>query len=244
MAASGADGRFRAAAGLLPFAPMADEAPSGAPPGGVPLQHTVVRKRPDCAQLFSLFMGLGQRLMLPPFQFIQATGIADRNLIAYRDVRECLYQRGVSDDLPNLESFLSHERRSAGRLPWVKRRYAVGTSGGAYMAIVAGHVNRAEAVWAFAPPTKVGERYAVPGQERFRDLAELLGEHNGVTQYRVYYNASEAPDVEAAERLARCPGVTLLPQEGQGHFVVSHLLETGQLATILPPFESSLAGSP
>jgi hypothetical protein len=185
-----------------------------------------------------LYTGQAHRLMLPPLAFVQATKIADRNLIAFRDLHQQLYQRGISQEIATMTAFLRHQQAERDKLNWVRDTYCVGSSGGAYAAIVSGHVLKAKAVYAFAPPSVVPEEFLAETTQ-YLDLVELLREHNGVTRYRVFYNEAEAPDREAALRLEGLPGVELFAEEGTGHGVVVTLANSGKLDGLLPPFEAA-----
>jgi hypothetical protein len=72
----------------------------------------------------------------------------------------------------------------------------------------------------------------------FADLSRILATSNGTTQYEIFFNESEQADRIAAQRLSPLPGVTLSPQAGQGHGVIVHLADTGQLERLLPGFAS------
>lgn len=196
--------------------------------------------RPDCRQLFILYTGMAGKLMLPPMQFIQEAGILDRNLMILRDLNHCCYQRGISPKIPTVLSFLHWQAKTLqDRFPHVTEMYCIGSSGGAYAALLSGHFLKANKVWAFAPPVPVqtGEHvgYVDP---TFGDLSRVLAASNGRTEYEVVYNESLEWDRIAAERLRELPGITLSPQSGEGHGVVVHLAQTGQLQRLLPPFAS------
>lgn len=201
--------------------------------------HTVIRARIDCAQLFNLYMGHGPGLMLPPLQFISKTKLLNRNLLSFRDRYVRFYQDGIGSNVQGLERFLSYQRQERDLMSWVKHSYCIGSSVGGYAAILSGHVNEAETVWAFAPPAEIPENMRssqFPPPPSYWDLSELLSTHNGVTTYNIYYNLSEPKDVAAAERLGNLPGVKLHPQAGEGHGVIFELLRTGALETMMPDF--------
>jgi hypothetical protein len=142
-----------------------------------------------------------------------------------------------------MASFLKWQREVVARLPHVRETYALGTSAGAYAALVSGHFLKVSIVWAFAPPARIERQYmrlpvagCAPDPLDCTDLLQVLRAHNGVTEYRIYFNEAEEADRVAASQLARCPGVRLFPQGGEGHGVVHHLVETNQLVGMMPPF--------
>jgi len=202
-------------------------------------QAHALKVRNDCAQLFVLYTGMAGRMMIPAMQFIEETKIVDRNLIIVRDLQHCCYQRGVSPNVPSVQSFLSWQQSLLQKkeLSHVREVYCVGSSGGAYAAMLSGHFLKAAKVWAFAPPVPVltGERVSYVDPE-FADLSKVLTSDNETTKYRVYYNESMEFDRTAAQRLQGLPGVELLPQAGQGHGVIVHLAQQAQLGTLLPSF--------
>lgn len=212
----------------------------GAPAATRPPAFHALLERKDCAQLFVIFCGRAGRVMLDPLDFIKQTRIIDRNLLMLRDLNDCCYQRGVDRSVTDIPGLLDWLRGARGRLPHVRRLFCVGSSSGAYMALVAGHLLQAEGVWAFAPPGKLDEHSGLDHVDaRFADPALLLSESNGVTRYHVYYNELHEPDRAACQRLAGAPGVQLHPQEGEGHGVVLHLARTNRLTNLLPAFEKS-----
>ena len=205
--------------------------------------HTVCRPRLKCRQLFMIYTGRLGELMLPAFEFIRATQIHDRNMVVFRDNERVNYQGGLSPDIPNMRSFLEWQQMQRELyFPHVHTTYCLGTSAGGYAALASGHYLKAPIVWAFGPMTQIRGRFALYANDavsqRCTDLAEVLSEDNGVTEYRVFYNEGFDMDREAVERIADCPGVRLFPQSGEGHQVVVTMAETGQLRDLLVPFEA------
>jgi hypothetical protein len=206
--------------------------------------HTVCRPKPNCSQLFLVYQGRAGKLFMPPLTFIRVTQIHDRNMILFRDASQADYQRGISSDISSMSAFVDWQRNLiASDFPNTKTLYCVGTSAGAYAALASGFFLRASVVWAFAPLTEITEVYegsALPDDAislRCRDLQALLREGNGVTEYRVFYNEHYETDRKAAERLEKCPGVTLFPQPGEDHPVVLTMDQLGRLRGLLVPFE-------
>lgn len=202
-------------------------------------KHCVARINRACDQLFALYTGLAHRMILHPLEFVQRTQLMKRNLLFFRDLHHNMYQRGVAPEVPSLEAFFRYQRRQFERFTWAKQFYCVGSSGGAYAAIASGHVLEADVVWAFSPPTVVPKKFRSehhPVASKYLDLAELLRDGNGVTEYRIYYSAGNEHDRKAAKNLEKLPGVKLFPQRGGGHGVIGRLKFNGGLETILPPF--------
>ena len=197
-------------------------------------------ERKECSQLFIICCGQAGRVMMHPMEFLKETQLLSRNLLIIRDVAQTCYQRGVSDEARDIPALIEWLRQRVQALPHIKSVYCVGSSGGAYMAMLAGHFLKADAVWAFAPPVRLrvdGEGNLDYVDPRFADVAAILAEGNGVTRYRVYFNEGYEPDLESCSLLSDTPGVQLFPQAGGGHGVVLHLAATNRLSTMFPPVQ-------
>jgi hypothetical protein len=202
--------------------------------------HTVLRAYPRCRQLFVLFQGLAGRMMMPPLEFLRLAGLTDRNLLIIRDRSKAYYQLGVSDEIPNIPALLAWQEQKIAELPHVRDLYYVGSSSGAYAAILFGHLLRAREVFAFAPPAELSHWLEQSGIEcpdrSYVDLRPLLMQSNGVTRYHIYFNETVAEDLKSARHLEGCPGVELHPQSGTDHGVIPHMAHLGLLQTLMPKF--------
>src|SRR5688572_32378201 len=133
--------------------------------------HALIERR-ECSQLFVICCGQAGALMMDPIRFIREAQIIDRNVLIIRDPDQNCYQRGVSPELSDIPRLLDWLRARIAALPHVRTVYCLGSSGGAYMAMVAGHFLGAQAVWAFAPPAVVTVQGRVHSVDpRFCDLA-------------------------------------------------------------------------
>ena len=74
--------------------------------------------------------------------------------------------------------------------------------------------------------------------EQHRDLSLLLSDWNGRTRYRLYYCEGFALDRDAAQSLAGCPGVELVPLPGSQHNIFNEV-DAGELLTDLFPEPSA-----
>ena len=200
----------------------------------------LLRANKNSNRLYFVFTGVAQNLMMHPSSFFNKTGIWDHNLVMLRDPSKGLYQGNISEEMPD---FLSTKARL---LDYKKQLnceevYCVGTSAGAYAAIVFGHYMEVDAVSALAAPTKINaarmrRNYSLSRSWKLpaihSDLTKLLANYNGKTKYHLYYCKDHQHDNEQAERLSSCSGVTLHPQEGDTHVVVKILEKSGQLETL------------
>lgn len=214
--------------------------PGAGGPGPGKVTHTAVRSQPKCRQVFMVYQGMAGRMMMDPMQFMRDSGLVDRNLILFRDCNGSYYQKGVSPEVPTIPALLDWHQKFLTKLSHAPDRYCVGSSSGAYAAMLFGHLLKVKEVFAFAPPTNLTsllEQDKIDCPDRtYVDLKPLLATSNGVTKYHVYYNESSSHDLEAAEHVRGLPGVELHPQAGTGHGVIIHLAKIGKLQTLLPPF--------
>lgn len=186
--------------------------------------------RTTCDQLYFLFQGHRQDLGQDRPSFVRKTGLVDRNFVFFRDATRRRYQHGISDDVPSISALVRWQQNYVRSQSHVRRTFTIGTSYGGYAALLFGHLVGVETVWAFAPVTAL-----LACRTQFGDLAEVLSRSNGKTEYRVYFNRHNGPDVRAAHRIQHCDGVKLFPQPGSRHDVAIDLERAGALETLLPP---------
>jgi hypothetical protein len=232
------------------------------PPGsGQGAPTLVVWKREASPDLFYVFQGRKQRLMMEPLTFLRTTGLLDANLVLVRDPHHAFYHAGISDELPDFEAVRERLRERRRQLPRVRRTCCLGTSMGGYAAILFGHHLRADAVFAFAPQTlldlgrlQADGAYAITARtlrnlerrgvmagrarvahlpDEHRDLALLLAHYNGHTRYKVFFSEGSTRDRAFAERIGGLGGVELYPQPGSHHNVVQEMARRGLLSEAL-----------
>jgi hypothetical protein len=152
------------------------------------------------------------------------------------------YQRGLSPEIVDVPSIVEWLQKCLAKMPHATEVMCVGSSSGAYAAILCGYLLKAKEVFAFAPPTDLTtvteeqELNMASVDGRYADLRQLLSQSNGVTKYHIFYNESSDYDREAALRMQACDGVSLHPQQGAGHGVILHMAKLGALPSLLPPF--------
>ena len=200
----------------------------------------IVFVREESDQLAYVYTGGARGLMINPILFLNRTRLLERNVVIFQDKYSAFYQRGISSQLSTFEDFLDWQIAFRERLSHVRRVFCLGTSAGAYAALLFGRLLEAEEVWAFGAPTEIDQSsqerafagLSIP-PERL-DLAHLLGKPNGKTIYNLYFNEGCAGDAAAAQRVAGCEGVRLWPQPGNEHDVLSVMFQQGWLGTLLP----------
>lgn len=192
---------------------------------------TLVRHSSD--QLFFVYAGAAQRVGIDPRAFFTRTRLFERNVVLLRDGRNAFYQQGISHAIDSFDALLGWHHELRASMPHVRRVFTVGSSMGAYAAILFGCLLEAEQVWALGPPvTRLDQAEGFP-QER-TDLAVLLERSTGRTSYHVHYSEGCPADVEAARRIAHCEGVRLHAHPGTDHNVVTTMAGGGALETLFP----------
>ena len=202
---------------------------------------SVTMTNSESSNIFFVYAGAQGGVMMNPLEFLRQSGLSRQNVVLLRDASQTWFLNGVGDGITTFGELVAWQ---SGFLEGVGRgvnHYCVGSSMGAFSALVFGHVLKAREVWSFGLA-----RTTVPlrdGDGQPWDLRRLLAEWNGVSRYRLYFNESWARDREAAVSLEHLPGVTLHPQDGEGHVVLRHLLTTGALARLFPVSGSVPTGS-
>jgi hypothetical protein len=124
-------------------------------------QHGVVAyERPECAQVFFLFAGLGEMLMMNPIEFLKETGLTNRNVVLFKGNDEASYERGISDTIRSFEAIVEWQREFLAIRPHLIEVYAAGTSAGGAAALRCGHDLGARAAWGFG--TRVPKAAVIP----------------------------------------------------------------------------------
>ncbi len=192
--------------------------------------------RPRCAQLFFVYAGRRGYAGMPILGLLRDAGIGDRNVTLLRDPSDGNYIDGLGEQLPDLAAVVDWHRGHVDRLAHVQQTYCLGNSSGGVAALLFGHALRVDTVWAFAPRPSGMENYHFIN----RELCDLLGEDNGVTNFFIYYSPSNDLDHGVVEELAGCPRVTLIEdgrlQGRAGHMVMMDMARRGELRDVFPPF--------
>lgn len=204
------------------------------------IRPVVQLTRAQCSQIFFLYGGMdaiGKVSGMGLFTFLQATGLGNRNLTWLRDPYLDNFRRGISPDVPDVPALEAWHRQYLEARPAVRDIYTLGTSSGAYGALLYGHLLQAKTVWAFSPRTVHPHGDAAARAE----LRERLLTHNGVTTYEVCYAAGNKRDRVFVDTLADCPGVRIHAYRGYGstHFLLNHLADADKLRSLFPPYAAA-----
>jgi len=203
----------------------------------------------DHSVLIVAFSGGAQKLDVPVHEFFATTKTLGYDRILLWDRYYMYYHYGVDRERRDWPSLLEYLKREIERMRPQKLVF-VGTSSGAYAAIVAGHYLGADWVHAFGPQTSIaldrdGIRRARHPLRRLRlslsrrvhrealDLVPLLRRFNGKTRYFVHYGTGHAVDRGFAERIAALPAVTTLGYPSDAHAIAVFLAKRKFLGHVL-----------
>lgn len=201
-------------------------------------------KRPECSQLFFVYAAALSRVMdgeMNQMTFLRRSGLMGRNVTFIRDPDTVIedggiytkyYENGLSAELNDMDSVIDWQKAYIESLPYVTEVYAVGNSFGGWSAMFFAYMLAMKKAFALAPAGDWG-----------RDLLkELLKDPNGVSEYDVYYSRDIAEDCEYAESFIGYPSVNLITRDDHGHQMMRVLMETGELAQMMPEYKGSEAG--
>jgi hypothetical protein len=194
------------------------------------------------------FGGIAGGMIGPPFEFLRLTEALAVHRIFVRDLNQCWYQRGLSGvgaDVRQVAAGLDAMLHELG----ASRRVFVGTSSGAFAAILFGVLARADAVIAFAPQASLALKVRLRYRDRrwpkevkkarrtgvdpeHLDLVKLLGAHTDHGKITVHYGRDDRLDAAHAHLLHRRTGVDAVAHPG-GHVFVRDLRDSGQLEPLL-----------
>ena len=206
----------------------------------------ITRLVEESNQMVFLYQGVQGALFLPPMDFIRLSGASSRNIAMFRDFSRSRFHGHIHPDWPDIETAIANQREIFGNGAQPKELFCVGTSSGAYSAMLFGHYLQADIVYAFAAQTSITSKisndavFDIPPTHQ--DLSLLLSDWNGRTRYRMYYSQVYEPDRVAAERMAHCKGVELLPLPGSTHNVFQEVDVAELLADLFPAPSPVVAG--
>ena len=176
---------------------------------------------------------------MPPTLFLRLSGARRRNLAMFRSPGLNYYHGAIHPDWPDIETTIRKQCKIKADCVDATELYCMGTSMGGYAAMLFGHYLEADTVYAFGAQSLINMDGVNTDDEGIpmahRDLSELLSDWNGRTCYKMFYNEGFEPDRIAAERMADCPGVELIPMPGNTHNVLKEPGRRKMLSDLLPP---------
>ena len=185
-----------------------------------------------CSNLFFIYAGVQGGMMMNPLEFLEKAGLSDQNVVLLRDASQTWFLNGIGGRIASASELVAWQSGYLEGVAHTKHHYCIGSSMGAFSAVLFGHMLKAQGVWSFGL-----SRTTVPilnAQGELWNIEKVLSVWNGVSRYYLYFNDSCANDRKAAMRLERLPGVELRPQSGEGHLVLEYLRRIGKLPGMFP----------
>ncbi len=205
--------------------------------------------------LIVAFAGRAGKLMLSGFEFFQITGSLPYSRILCKDPEQVWYFAGLDAAYPDVDSSVALLRRLIKGLS-PQRLVCVGTSMGAYAALLYGFLLGADRVHAFGTQTCLLQDYVrnerkpvhpelvdlmsyqplwdkAGVKQDYLDLAPLLATDPRVHRYQIHYCSEFPLDLHAVQRLRGIPSVQLNAYPCDTHLVVKRMKSSGLLLNLL-----------
>jgi pimeloyl-ACP methyl ester carboxylesterase len=203
--------------------------------------------------LLICFSGLAGKLGLPMFEFNRLTGRMEGvNKIYLRDTQKLWYHRGVQGVGKNITAVATFLKKYTLH-PSTRRIVVIGNSGGAYAALLFGHLLRADEVHAFSPKTVISPfkrlllqdfprleparglwKLFLHGERKYFDLQGLLSQSVDTNNnFHIYYSRDEKLDHFHAVRMRLLPGIHLHAYPHAEHNLIKRLRQSGELVQII-----------
>jgi len=189
------------------------------------------------------------------YGFIGVLGNHDVKKLFIKDSKTAWFLRGIvgiSDNTPACAKAIKLFARMMG----VERIITIGSSMGAYGALLYGNLLRADVVLAFGPQTAIDpataewcrdgkikyyKEHVYPYMEnqkyimRYLDLSNRMIRWNGKTEYHTFRSSTHRMDRYQVKKIAGCPHVRqhLIPDEHKQHNIARILRERGELQKII-----------
>ena len=209
------------------------------------------------ANLLVSFGGGKGGLGVPVFEFYKTIAHLDCDKIFVRDFRQEYYQKGVDNNIDDIEKLVAYFREKVEQGNY-QRIICIGNSMGGYASILFGTLMNADRVLSFAPQTFIDWAtklryfdFRAPGghlrinldknkKKKYFDLRKHLnriGDYK--TQISVFYDPNYKIDKIHIERLGECRNVKLVAYDEGGHDVVKVIKKRGHL---IPLIEEAVQG--
>jgi hypothetical protein len=201
----------------------------------------------DFDTLLIAFTGFGNKLQLPTHRFFEEAKLSKHSKIIIYDASFQKTLGGLPPYADSFEEFVEFLKTEVAEIA-PKKVITLGCSAGAHSALLLGHLLKVDAVFAFAPfpylsfeksramndplqdsPTarKINQLAAKAGQ--YFDLAPILANWNGVTEYEVHVCKDHEWDVKRANTLQSTPKLSIHAHPGKSHAVAIEMARSRTL---------------
>ena len=211
------------------------------------LMSISIDRRVNVDTLVIAFTGFNHRLGMPNERFFESAGLADASKIVVSDESRRFTFFGLGCGLDTFEKVCDRLVHEVATTPH-ETLVVTGSSGGAYLAILYGHLLKANRVVCFAPYTyldpatnpddpalKKFERILesleeIPSElDKYRTLRSVLGASNGVTRYHIHVSKHHEWDSRRVAELKGLPSVKVHQHPHATHGIASALAKSGRL---------------
>ncbi|SHE23212.1 alpha/beta fold hydrolase [methanotrophic endosymbiont of Bathymodiolus puteoserpentis (Logatchev)] len=204
----------------------------------------------NCNKLYIFFGGIAAGIVIPPFEFYNASKIIDENKIFIRDFTQCWYQNGLPGISKDIYSTAQHIRTLIERIK-PDKVFFVGNSMGGYAAIAFSSLVGTGEVIAFAPQTFISPFLRIKHKDsRWKkqiintyrksllkrniwDLRPLLLRLNTGRKISIFVSTKDKLDHIHASHIDNIHGVNIYEFDDGGHDIVKLLRDMGKLPEIM-----------
>ncbi|MGH2397142.1 MAG: hypothetical protein ACRDFW_09160 [bacterium] len=221
------------------------------------MSNIFVENREHASLLVIVFNSSYPHSVERPFEFFDLTSALQCSRIHCKDPAFVFYHGGIDQQHRGIRAMASRlQQHIADLSPRVT--IALGASSGGYAAVVFGHLCGFDHVHGLGTVTcllpefmreharedtplrwvRYQKLWNLPEADwALFDLVHVLAKHNGRTKYYLHFCADNARDRSMSERLAKSPGVTLLPYPCNHHYVTVYMHKNNLLGRLfgLPP---------
>lgn len=213
------------------------------------IMSIAVTNSPTSDTLVIAFTGFNHKLNVSVDDFFEASGLGDMSRIVVSDQTRRLSLGGIQPALKSFQELLLHLNDLVREIT-PEKLIITGTSGGAYSAILFGHLLRAQQVICFSPYSNLNrddltklDDPAVESMKRilerlealpkdvhkYFDLASVLSSWNGTTDYFVHVSKYHKWDYKRALLLEKSPHVSVVAHPYDKHSLVFPLIRNSRL---------------
>lgn len=209
----------------------------------------ISRNLPTSTTLVIAFTGFNHRLSISIDDFFEASGLSEASRIVISDRTRRLCLGGIQPDFNSFQALWLYLENLIREIS-PQKLILTGNSGGAYSAILFGHLLKAQQVICFAPYSyldrNIVRKLNDPASEsmdrvlsrlealpkdihQYFDLANVLSIWNGTTDYFIHVSKYHKWDYKRALYLKRAPHVKIIAHPYDKHSLVCALSREGKL---------------